>query len=385
MAGWRDGDHARPPVRRARAARRSSSAGTLPAVRVAYETWGRPRHATTARSSTRCWSARPDRRRARRRPGRPGPAHPGLVGRADRAGPRAGHRPLVRRSRPTSSAAAGARTGPSSPGAGRPAVGLALSRASPSATRSRSRPRWPTRSASTGSPPCSAARWAACARWNGPIGAPRPGRRRAGAGHRRRRHRRPDRHPDAQLLAITVRPGLARRRLLRPAARPGRRARAGPADRAPDLPQRARAGRPGSAAARSRARTRCATAASRCSPTSTTTPPSWSRRFDAGSYVVLTEAMNTHDVGRGRGGRRGRAGRDHACRSSSPASTATGSTRCACRPRSPTLSPTCGRPATSSHSPLRPRRFPDRGRRRSASWSPRRCGRSPGGPDDPGA
>ena len=27
-----------------------------------------------------------------------------------------------------------------------------------------------------------------------------------------------------------------------------------------------------------------------------------SRRFDAGSYVALTEAMNTHDVGRGRGG-----------------------------------------------------------------------------------
>jgi len=26
------------------------------------------------------------------------------------------------------------------------------------------------------------------------------------------------------------------------------------------------------------------------------------RRFDAGSYVVLTEAMNSHDVGRGRGG-----------------------------------------------------------------------------------
>ena len=26
------------------------------------------------------------------------------------------------------------------------------------------------------------------------------------------------------------------------------------------------------------------------------------RRFDAGSYVVLTEAMNGHDVGRGRGG-----------------------------------------------------------------------------------
>lgn len=27
-----------------------------------------------------------------------------------------------------------------------------------------------------------------------------------------------------------------------------------------------------------------------------------SRRFDAGSYVILTEAMNSHDVGRGRGG-----------------------------------------------------------------------------------
>ena len=28
------------------------------------------------------------------------------------------------------------------------------------------------------------------------------------------------------------------------------------------------------------------------------------RRFDAGSYVVLSEAMNAHDVGRGRGGLR---------------------------------------------------------------------------------
>ncbi|MET4920877.1 homoserine O-acetyltransferase [Streptomyces sp. PSRA5] len=33
------------------------------------------------------------------------------------------------------------------------------------------------------------------------------------------------------------------------------------------------------------------------------------RRFDAGSYVVLTEAMNGHDVGRGRGGVRSALGR----------------------------------------------------------------------------
>ncbi|KPI21919.1 homoserine O-acetyltransferase [Actinobacteria bacterium OK074] len=33
------------------------------------------------------------------------------------------------------------------------------------------------------------------------------------------------------------------------------------------------------------------------------------RRFDAGSYVVLSEAMNSHDVGRGRGGLRAALGR----------------------------------------------------------------------------
>ena len=33
------------------------------------------------------------------------------------------------------------------------------------------------------------------------------------------------------------------------------------------------------------------------------------RRFDANSYLVLTEAMNSHDVGRGRGGLAGALGR----------------------------------------------------------------------------
>ena len=38
------------------------------------------------------------------------------------------------------------------------------------------------------------------------------------------------------------------------------------------------------------------------SPTWATTVRNWARRFDPNSYIVLSEAMNHHDVGRGRGG-----------------------------------------------------------------------------------
>ena len=53
------------------------------------------------------------------------------------------------------------------------------------------------------------------------------------------------------------------------------------------------------------------------------------RRFDAGSYVVLTEAMNSHDVGRDRGGVGGGARPGHGPHRGGRASTPTGSTRCA--------------------------------------------------------
>lgn len=53
-------------------------------------------------------------------------------------------------------------------------------------------------------------------------------------------------------------------------------------------------------------------------------------RFDAGSYVILTESLNSHDVGRGRGRVRGI---DPAARFRwwSAASPPTGSIRCGCR------------------------------------------------------
>ena len=55
------------------------------------------------------------------------------------------------------------------------------------------------------------------------------------------------------------------------------------------------------------------------------------RRFDANSYVVLTEAMNSHDVGRDRGGLRGRPASASAPTARSSRSTPTVSTHPACR------------------------------------------------------
>ena len=219
---------------------------------------------------------------------------PGLVGRADRSGRAAGHRPVLRRLRQRPRRLPGD-DGSVVPRAGRRPVGLPLPRGDrrrPGAGRGGARRR-------AGHRPVGLRR----RRLDGRHAGAGVGGRDAGAGRERCSSSPRVRSASAdqigtqttQQAAIRADPRWARWRLRpRPTAgrRPGRR----PADRAPHLPQRLRAGR---AVRRRACRT---TAASPSPPTSTTTPTSWPRRFDAGSYVLLTEAMNTWDVGRGRGG-----------------------------------------------------------------------------------
>ena len=137
--------------------------GGLPAVPLGVRDVGRARAEPRQRGAG---AARADRRRARRRPGRARSSHPGLVGRADRARRADRHRPLVRAWRRTCSAAARAR-----PGHRRrpPTVEPWGSRFPGITVRDQVavEARLLTGSASTGGPPCSAARWAACGRWSG--------------------------------------------------------------------------------------------------------------------------------------------------------------------------------------------------------------------------
>ena len=111
-----------------------------------------------------------------------------------------------------------------------------------------------------------------------------------------------------------------------------------PPDRAPDLPQRRRAGRPASAAP----------------PQHGEDPGDGGRyavesyldhhaeklvhRFDAGSLRRLTAAMNAHDVGRGRGGVAAGPGPDHRADPRRRRRRPTGSTRCTSRRSWPTAS-----------------------------------------------
>ncbi len=202
---------------------------------------------------------------------------------------------------PTCSAAARARPArPRPPPTARP-TGPG-SRASPSATRSSSRPRSPTGSGID--------RWhARRRRLDGRDAGPRVGRRlprpgRAGGRHRGRRegHRRADR----ALL------GADPRDPRRPASGEAATTTTRPADRDEGLSLARASGRSAtaprssstsaSAATTKVTRTRSPAAATRSSRTSSTTATKLVRRFDANSYIVLSEAMNHHDVGRGRGG-----------------------------------------------------------------------------------
>ena len=139
---WREGDPAATAgSSRIGDARRSSAAATLPAVRIAYETWG---DAQRRRATTRCSSLHAltgDSHVV----GAAGPGHPtagwwgGIVG----PGLAHRHRPLVRR-RPEH---ARRLPGLDRPRVARPRrrrVGRRASRSSPSATRSRRRSRSPT-------------------------------------------------------------------------------------------------------------------------------------------------------------------------------------------------------------------------------------------------
>ena len=107
-----------------------------------------------------------------------------------------------------------------------------------------------------------------------------------------------------QLRGDPRRPQLARRRLPRRAARAGPARRAGhrPPDRAPVLPQPVRA----RAAVRPRrprpGRTRRRGGRYAVESYLDHHADKLVHRFDAATYVRLTEMMNAHDVGRGRGG-----------------------------------------------------------------------------------
>ena len=106
-------------------------------------------------------------------------------------------------------------------------------------------------------------------------GPPRPGRAGPRAGLDALRHGRPGRVVPAAAARHPVRPGLPRRRLLRPRRVARHRHGHRPADRAHDLPARGRARRPVRPPAPRRGRTRSAEAGATTSrATSTTTPPS---------------------------------------------------------------------------------------------------------------
>ena len=266
-----------------------------------------------------------------------GPGHPtpgwwdGLIG----PGRAARHRPLVRRR---------AQRARRLPGHDRPGVrrrrtagrGARASRTSPSATRSRSRPRSPTSSASTAGRAVVGGSMGGMRALEWAVGAARTGSQRllvlASTPYATGR---PDRLVRAAAARRSGPTRLPRRRLLRRRARrrPAPRARRRPADRARHLPLaspssnqrfgRARAGRRAPARRRRPLRGRVAT--------STTTATSSPRRFDA-EHLRGAHRGDEPPRRRPRPRRRRppRCGRITRAARRSRRSTATGSTRCGC-------------------------------------------------------
>ena len=306
--------------------------GVIPRVQVAYETWGRlneradnailVEHALTGDSHV----VGP--------PGRGAPVA-GLVGRAHRAGPPARHRPVVRRRVqrprwvPGHDRALVARRRRATVGESVPV------RDGARPGRRRGPPGGRDRGAAMGGGPRRVDGRHARPR----VGrdAPRPGRPRPGA----RQHGvclgRPDRLGAAPAARDPVRPGLPRRRLLRPdrlAGRDGHGHRS--ADRPRDLPQRDRAGRP----VRSRGRRAARTRSGRRGPLRRGVLPGPPRR-EAGPALrrqLLPRAHRGDELPRrrprpwrGRGG----AADGHAPTHRGRASTPTGSTPCGSATRSP--------------------------------------------------
>ena len=250
-------------------------------------------------------AARPHRRQPRRRPGRPGASDRGLVGRHRRPGHADRHRPLVRR-RPQHARRLPGLDRPGLARARRRRVGLALPVPhDPRPGRAR-RSRSPTRSASTAGRPS--------------LGGSMGGDARArvgdhGARARRARRACSPRPPSTTADQIALNSVQIEAIRIDPAFHGGDYYDAPDGDgphRGLALARRMallnyriadRAQRRGSSAAGSRPRARSAAAAA--SPSESYLDfhgNKFTRRFDANSYIMLVEAMNSHDVGRDRGG-----------------------------------------------------------------------------------
>ncbi len=128
---------------------------------------------------------------------------------------------------------------------------------------------------------------------------PRPSASGRRAGRRGRGHRRADRPVLAADPGHHAPTPLRRRRLLRHRGPTQRRARPRPRHRAVHLPDRPRARGPLRPEPPRRRRTRCKGGRFAVESYLEHHGDKLARRFDPNSYVVLSEAMNHHDVGRG--------------------------------------------------------------------------------------